>query len=411
MAGTPRDLSALSVDELLHEYVRYVELVGATRHNGRQKRLSIQKWRIVEMLKSRADGSLRLLLPLCDHPDPLVQLSVTILSQSQDPDSDRKMREALYKRRDEIAEQARDVDFWHRWVEEEVFHPPTPRPHAPDFVWPSVSEVPTGISRAELEELVCAQLPADLARRVLTLAKPTIGVWPRRLEESGDPRSSRLGGMPHVPEDWTWPVVEGEPMLFVGYINCAELAALPSARGFPASGLIAFFADHDFIDGPGGGWEDLGCAVFHWPETARLTPAKEPIEDFRRLPRCGLAFYGTHSVPDLRSEQIDQLPLDRVQRERYCHLQETVRAHGVKHRHFSDIDASKLLGWPDLVQNDFLPRGNRPDRDCLLFQLGCYDDGTATLYWGSGGLVYFTIPDEDLAAGRFDRVRVEMQCT
>jgi len=271
--------------------------------------------------------------------------------------------------------------------------------------------VPTGISRAELEELVCAQFPADLARRVLALARPTIGLWPRRLNESGDPRSSRLGGMPYVPEGWIWPIVEGEPMLFVGYVNCAELAALSSARVFPANRLLAFFADHDFIDGPGGGWEDLGCAVFHWPETARLTPAIEPVEDFRRLPRCGLAFYETYSVPDVRSDQIDQLPLGRVQRERYSHLQETVRAHGVKHRYFSEIHASKLLGWADLEQHDFLPRRDRSDRDRLLFQLGCYDDGTATLYWGSGGLVYFTIPDEDLAAGRLDRVRVEMQCT
>ena len=412
MADTPSDLSALTVDELLQEYVRQVQLFWATKHAGRRKRLSIKKRRIVEILRSRGERTLRLLLPLREHPDPFVGLSVTILGKSQDLDSYRETSETLFKRRDEIGEQAQSALFWDWWVEENVFKPAKPTQYPPGFLRRSASEVPTGITQGELETLVCAEFPDDLARAVLALAKPTIGAWPRQLKETTDPSASRLGGMPYVPEDWIWPTLGEEPMLFVGYVNCAELAALPPARAFPASGLITFFADHDFIDGPGVDGEPKGCAVFHWPEAVTLTPATEPIEDFQRLPSCGLAFYETYSLPDLRSRQIDQLPFDRGQRQRYAKLQETVRAHGVKDQFFSEIDTSKLLGWPDLVQYDFLPRSDRPDSDRLLLQLGSYDGGTTpTHYWGSGGLVYFSIPDEDLTEGRFDRVRVEMQCT
>ncbi|MBA4063379.1 MAG: hypothetical protein C0501_06635 [Isosphaera sp.] len=37
------------------------------------------------------------------------------------------------------------------------------------------------------------------------------------------------------------------------------------------------------------------------------------------------------------------------------------------------------------------------------------DDGPGWM-WSDAGLLYFTIREEDLRAGRFDRVRFDMQC-
>jgi uncharacterized protein YwqG len=47
----------------------------------------------------------------------------------------------------------------------------------------------------------------------------------------------------------------------------------------------------------------------------------------------------------------------------------------------------------------------------LLLQLDAFTDGTTWAEWGRGGSLYFMIRDADLAAGRFDRCRFEMQGT
>jgi uncharacterized protein YwqG len=412
MADNTSELSVLNVEELLDEYVRHTQLLTATQHWGREKRISKQQQRIVEALKSRTDGTTRLLLPLREHPDPFVQHAATILCKSLDPDGYSRIMQTLAKDRGPIGKRAKDSLALDEWYKE---HPPTPRqplpPQPPSFARRSASEVPTGIARAELEERVRAEFPGDLARRVLALARPTIGVWPRQWRENSDPRASRLGGVPLIPEKWVWPSLDGEPMLFVGQINCAELGTLSSADVFPRSGLIAFFGDNDFLHGCTGGLETEGAAVFHWPETETLIPASDPIEDFEQLPKCGLAFYETHSLPDMRSREIEQLPFDRDQRERYRNLHEAVRAYGVTGRRLGDIRTSKLLGWPDMVQNDFMPGPGGEHRERLLFQVGGYGDGTDSHDWGPGGLVYFAISEKNLAARCFDRVLFEMQCS
>jgi hypothetical protein len=70
----------------------------------------------------------------------------------------------------------------------------------------------------------------------------------------------------------------------------------------------------------------------------------------------------------------------------------------------------KLLGWPDLVQGGFFS-GRGDERRRVFFQLGSYDNGVTSHYWGPGGSVYFSIPERDLAEHRFDRMLLESQIT
>jgi uncharacterized protein YwqG len=384
-------------------------LLESGDHVGRHNRISRGQWRVLEELKSRSDGTLRLLLPLRAHADPVVQLSVSILCKSLDPDGYRERMEALVKRGGAIGKRAQESLNWDEWCEAHPSSPTTSRPS--DLEWLSASKVPVGLTHAELEHRVRSEFPVVLAEPIISLARPAIGIWPRPLHEDADLRTSRLGGMPLVPEDWNWPIFDDEPMLFVGQINCAELAALPSARLFPRSGLISFFGDFDFLNGCTGGMEEEGGAVFHWAEPKDLTLAKDPIEDFQLLRSCALAFYETYSLPDPFSQEIESLPLDRDQRKRYGELHESARRHGVANNRFHTFCTSKLLGWPDLIQNDFLPGPGREQRERLLLQVGSYDDGTDSQHWGSGGLVYFAISEQNLAMRRFDQVLFEMQCT
>ena len=99
-------------------------------------------------------------------------------------------------------------------------------------------------------------------------------------------------------------------------------------------------------------------------------------------------------------------------------------------------DGSKLLGWPDLLQNSMaaecelvsqgvnmggdimdIPRTvykkaaqTGLDRWQLLLQLESKEDMDPELSFGDSGRLYFFLPREDLAARRFDRVWTVLQC-
>ena len=97
---------------------------------------------------------------------------------------------------------------------------------------------------------------------------------------------------------------------------------------------------------------------------------------------------------------------------------------------------SQLLGWPFVIQNSMfsecdlvtqdyylgngwvkIPKEIRQqaedsarDRWVLLFQLDTVECGDFELMFGDDGLIYFYITKEDLAARRFDRIWLILQC-
>jgi uncharacterized protein YwqG len=72
----------------------------------------------------------------------------------------------------------------------------------------------------------------DFCDALMDLASPAIGLWPQRIHADRAPTASRFGGVPWAPPDWEWPTVEGEPLLFVGHINCAA-SRLARGRASP----------------------------------------------------------------------------------------------------------------------------------------------------------------------------------
>lgn len=102
----------------------------------------------------------------------------------------------------------------------------------------------------------------------------------------------------------------------------------------------------------------------------------------------------------------------------------------------SAADRSQLLGWPDVIQNSMfvecdmvtqgyylgngwikIPKEVRQqaeetarDRWMLLFQLDTVEQGDFELMFGDCGHIYFYITKEDLAARRFDRIWLVLQC-
>jgi uncharacterized protein YwqG len=55
------------------------------------------------------------------------------------------------------------------------------------------------------------------------------------------PCSSKIGGLPNLPDDVDWPRWQGTPMLFIAQINLTDAAPYDTKKLLPASGLIYFF--------------------------------------------------------------------------------------------------------------------------------------------------------------------------
>jgi hypothetical protein len=78
-------------------------------------------------------------------------------------------------------------------------------------------------------------------------------------------------------------------------------------------------------------------------------------------------------------------------------------------------ECSKLLGWPDTIQNSVFEECAAKDGSSLgdwilLFQLDTVTDGEFELMFGDCGRIYLCMKKADLAARRFDRIHLTLQC-
>jgi hypothetical protein len=368
------DLSGLSETQLVDAYVQAIRSYETIEHVGAKNRHFDRRVKIANELNARDDALLRGLL---DHSDPEVRSSAKWdLDRPDRPKQD----------------------------------PPPRRPLRWELQWQCDKPPPTTMSRAEIEQRLRRALP-DFADRLIDLMLPAIGLWPQRSRADRPSSASRLGGMPLAPSGWQWPTVEGEPLLFVGQIDCAELRGFPGAELLPTSGMLAFFGDHDAVMACR--FEARDIAVHHWPDIDRLVPAVSPIEPAFVFPPCALALRPLIDLPDPFSRVVQDLLHDAQRVSQYAAVRGVVRCHGIP----DDLDYycsfGKLLGWPALVQPHDLDVFDPRDADDmrLLLQIDDYSNGEELHGWGPGGSLYFVMREEDLRQGRFDRCEFEIQFT
>jgi Domain of unknown function (DUF1963) len=376
MAGA-EDLKGLNEAELVRAYIDYARTCDTTENVGKHKRLFGRRLAIVEELKARgvAHPVLRRLLGHSDAP-------VRSWAQS---DFDRLDRPKVQV--------------------------PPDRPLRSEFQWQCDNPPPRSITRDEIVQHLRNALP-EFHDLLISLALPAIGLWPRRAGADSPDAASRLGGMPLAPPDWQWPVVDDEPLLFVGQINCAEIRGMPGAGLLPSSGLLAFFGEHDGL---------MGCriearhiAICHWTDVDNLVPAVAPIEPSLVFPLCTLTVRALLDLPDPKSLALEELGLNEEQTSRYAAAWKAVRYHGIPDglEHYCAV--SKLLGWPALVQwhdLDCFDLSRKKDAR-LLLQFDDYCNGQEVHFWGGGGgSIYFHGPEKDLRKRRYDRCEFDIQFT
>lgn len=245
---------------------------------------------------------------------------------------------------------------------------------------------------------------------------------------------THFGGAPLLPPDFIWPEYGGRPLSFLAQIDCAEMHPLDQEQLLPEHGILSFFYE---LDSQKWGYDpqDAGCARVYWfAETSELHETAPPqmLAPEFRLPLIsasavrmfdlpsyseGAAYYGLDALlPD--EDNYDAF--DEYERCR-CGWENDIRI--------------KLLGYADEIQGDMLyeceavSRGynlgsgplSLPEAEqqeilekaqdwILLFQLDTLETDNFYLMFGDSGRIYFFIRREDLAARRFDRVQLILQC-
>lgn len=249
--------------------------------------------------------------------------------------------------------------------------------------------------------------------------------------------ATRFGGQPDVPPGFEWPTFEGKsydgvvksrPLTFLAQFNCEELAQFDTEHLLPDHGLLSFFYETD-TQCWGYDPKDKGCArVFWFEDTSVLSAADFPAEmeeDFKFpmihiKPKQEISLPGWEDFSAAWPDEDDEA-FDAAREEL-----------GVE----EPGECSKLLGWPDVIQNSMaiecelvtqgyylgsswenIPKDVRQraqetalDRWRLLFQLDVVENGDFELMFGDCGRIYFYITKEDLLARRFDRVWLILQC-
>jgi uncharacterized protein YwqG len=364
------ELSKLSVSELAQAYVKSVEAEEAAQHIGRQNRLAQHRWNIVETLKAR--GEARLFLErLAEHSNGQVRAN---------------------------AKGALD------WLDKpaQAF---APEPLGPQVLWQCDHPPPAALTGDEIADRLRQSMPAS-CNRLMDLALPAIGLWPQRRPDI-PAAASRFGGTPLAPPGWEWPTFEDEPMLFVGHINCAELRGLPGAELLPPHGVLAFFGDHDAVQG----CDSFGMSgVYHWPDVDRLVAPQPSIDPIMIFPACAMAPRLILDFPHPFSRAVSKLKLGKEDLDAYFDAWLEIREHGIPRDCVRYAGFSKLLGWPHLLQND-LALFEFQDDARLLLQVDSYCNGETLHDWGPSGSLYYLLPERDLRACFYDNCEFEGQFT
>ncbi|MFJ6723974.1 DUF1963 domain-containing protein [Streptomyces sp. NPDC091281] len=279
--------------------------------------------------------------------------------------------------------------------------------------------------------LAAEWLSGGLVARWTALLRPCVRL---RVAVGGEEAVAVLGGSPELPGGVGWPEWDGYgPLSFVASVRCDALprAGLPEA--FPTAGTLLFFhfdsrADEDAfvsVDDPES-W--AGARVVYVPQGTPVAPVDTPPE-IEAFPRVALAADVEESAPDLglpqarrallgddrhwphpRDTPAELKPFLRAFRRLRTRIGHQVGGHALPVQGPVEYD---IAGGTAAAEGGLHAEGGRfldreAERWVLLTQFS--SDGSARTTSPDDGTLYWLIRPEDLAARRFDRARLTVQC-
>ena len=236
------------------------------------------------------------------------------------------------------------------------------------------------------------------------------------------PANSRFGGLPDVPTDFAWPLVDGvEPMCFLAQINLAEFADFHS--DLPPQGILYFFYGPDILPTGGTSWWEVRYVA----DTTTLQPATRPdgILDECKAVAQGIEFVRERTLPGPHSHALDQMGMPVEMRDAYVERIARLWYEQFVGRNLETASDDRMLGhplevqwpmqvecfirktWPDHIpesvsDSDFDAAMNqaRQDVDNWVLLLQCDSKRISR----NRGAVYFWIHRDELKQGDFEKV-------
>jgi uncharacterized protein YwqG len=235
--------------------------------------------------------------------------------------------------------------------------------------------------------------------------------------------ASRIGGVPDVPPDFTWPDLKGALQSFVAQIYLDEVHPYDKGGVLPASGMLWFFYDakqetYGADPADRGGWHVMFSDDY--PGLQRIAaPTNLPAES--QFKACSVSF--ASEVTLSQSPQLDIPDFDwtddEVQKyETLLSTFPTPEDHGAVHH--------QLLGNPQTIQDDMRlecqlashgmtdmndPRAQELSQGAnewqLLLQIDT--DETIGMRWGDAGMLYYWLKASDLQRHVFDESWLVLQ--
>ncbi|MDB1088779.1 YwqG family protein [Streptomyces sp. ACA25] len=283
------------------------------------------------------------------------------------------------------------------------------------------------VTEEALAALASRHLPAEAADRWTALLRPAARLVTG--PSPGERAVGRLGGLPRLPADVEWPVWEGHgPLSFVASLDCAALPTGELDIPLPGSGTLLFFwfdgradeheacvdyADPATRDGARVLYLPAGTVTAERPAPpgpdpypARALAARvEPTAGDPTAPALHLAFAPGDAVIGLPYEHpVCEMEFAHALNELRLGPEHQVGGHGRP-----VISAVELWASRDDLGIDWDDPRLLPDAGEWLLLAQFDSDAETGMEWADGGVIYWTMRREDLAAGRFDRAMFTWQ--
>lgn len=233
------------------------------------------------------------------------------------------------------------------------------------------------------------------------------------LKHSGQARGrSRLAGEPDLPAELDWPQYHDTNMAFVLQVDLTDLPDLARERGLPDAGLLSlFYADDD--DAWGEFPEQHGSGrLLYFPPEAPLArrPVPSSMSEYSDFTERPLTSELDVTFPDfyaLAGDEDGEKLYERGRTHPHPAHQLFGHAYAIQNDPIDEAPTKRTSAKPPTGVPDI--RTDRASDWVLLLQVDTDDD--AGFMWGDAGTLYVCVSKADLAAGRFDRAWVSMQCS
>jgi len=292
----------------------------------------------------------------------------------------------------------------------------------------------------ELKTLINRHHLQHLESQIIDIAKPCLHIEKERVYyiDALPLGTSRLGGIPDVPEDFEWPTREDKPLTFIMQLRLSDLAQYDLESVLPTNGWLYYFYDVDKQPWGFHGQESGWSVTYIKDETTKLSRISYPKTqhqafELKALPLFLLSFNRILSVPSAVWEHpygyqtYHALAFNDYDEENaYMYFSfdfspEASPSHQIlgyaNHIQYAVEYDCFMAQYPEhdeqsifhKLNEDSQARSKVMDEWQFLFQIDSDED--LGLICGDMGMLYICIPKDSLAKHQFDDCWTILQCS